>query len=138
MGHEPCPWSSRKPREPNDRWSPFPEGAVASCDVETRLPWPYMDLRSLGGSWLNRLPPEAAAASNWRRGKTRLTAKKRRLHRESVCILIHLQARHRSPANACEAARRRVKLPRRTDSRESDDAIRPLHYALAPAGARPV
>src|SRR4029077_14509658 len=79
-----------------------------------------------------------AAASNWRRGKTRLTAKKSRLSPKSVYILIHLQARHRSPANACEAARRRVKSPRRTDSRESDDAIRPLHYALAPAGARPV
>src|SRR4029077_9682875 len=65
-----------------------------------------------------------AAASNWRRGKTRLTAKKRRLHRKSVYILIHLQG---PPANACEAARRRVKSPRRTDSRESDDAIRPLH-----------
>src|SRR6516162_229585 len=60
MGREPCPWSSRIPRGPNNRWSPFPEGAVASCDVETRLPWPCMDLRSLGGFWLDRLPPDGS------------------------------------------------------------------------------
>src|SRR6516162_1855854 len=60
MEHELCPWSSRIPRGPNDRWSPFPEGAVAWCDVETRLPWPCMDLRSLGGFWLNRLPGDGS------------------------------------------------------------------------------
>src|SRR4029077_5710782 len=134
MGHEPCPWSSRIPRGPNDRWSPFPEGAVASCDVETRLPWPYMDLRSRGEFWLDRLPSGTAAASNWRRGKTRLTAKKRRLREESVYILIHPKGRlflNERVRTCCSS--RKIGSPQPTDSRESDDAVRPIHHALAPA-----
>src|SRR6516164_3890704 len=74
------------------------------------------------------LTGETAAASNWRRGKTRLAAKKRQRNTKSIYKLIHPSARSCALANACEGAARRLKSPRPNDSRESDDAVRPPRW----------
>src|SRR5271165_5000341 len=137
MGHELCPWSSRIRRGPNDLWSPFPEGAVVSCDVETRLPWPCMDLRSLGGFW---------NTSSLRRGSCVKLAQrknppygKKKAARASVGLQTDTleSAAFGLLANTCEGAARRLRSPRPTDSQESIDAVRSVHHALAPARARP-
>src|SRR6516162_4703241 len=76
-----------------------------------------------------------AAASNWRREKTRLAAKKRQPNQIIDYKLIHPNIR---PAKNVRTERSSLKMGSPPiDSRESDDAVRPFHHALAPAGARP-
>src|ERR1700730_17019310 len=84
MAHGLCPLSSRIRHGPNDQWSPLRECAVASCDVETRLPWPCKTSDLWANFGYDRLPG-AVAASNWRRRKI-LSCGKKKAENGGVCL----------------------------------------------------
>src|SRR6266404_6471565 len=94
MGRELCPLSSRIRHGPSDRWSPFPERAVASCDAETRLPWPCITSDLSRGISVRPLSARTVAASNWRRKKIPPCGKKKA---ETTEIGLQIDTSYQSP-----------------------------------------